>query len=132
MSKALVDPLVIRPFPGRIRVEIGGYLLADSDAVLEVRETGRAPALYFPLSSVNLGRLQASTTTTYCPRKGEASYHSIAVGSCWELEAVWSYEAPLRVAKALAGYLAFRGDAVDAFDASGNRMLGPAACTSCT
>jgi uncharacterized protein (DUF427 family) len=56
-------------------------------------------------------------------RKGEASYYSIAVGSCRESGAVWCYKSPLPGAQALAGYLAFRDNAVDAFDPSGKRLL---------
>jgi uncharacterized protein (DUF427 family) len=131
MSEARAAPVLIRPFGSRVRVEIGGYLLADSDAVLEVIEAGHQPALYFPPSAVKTSRLQETSTTSLCPRKGEATYYSIAVGSCWEPGAVWCYRAPYPGAEALAGYLAFRGDAVDAFSASGQRLLGPAACTRC-
>jgi uncharacterized protein (DUF427 family) len=76
-------------------------------------------------------RLQKSTATTYCPRKGHASYYSIAVGSCFEPDGVWYYPAPIDAAAQLAGYIAFRSDAVDAFDANGIRVLGPAACADC-
>lgn len=123
--------LEVRDHAGRVRVELGGYVLADSDAVLEVREPGHDPVLYFPPESVCMARLQRSATTTTCSRKGQASYYSIAVGSCFEDSAVWYYPSPIDSAAQLAGYLAFRASAVDAFDEAGMRLMGPALCRDC-
>jgi uncharacterized protein (DUF427 family) len=121
----------ITPHTGRIRVEMGGYLLAESDAVLEVREQGHSPALYFPPGAVRLGRLKESATSTFCPRKGQAKYHSISVGTCIEEDGVWLYPEPIEAVAELAGYFAFRSDAVDAYDETGARLLGPAQCNDC-
>ena len=123
--------LRIRPWGRRVRVEIGGYALAESDAVLALHEKGHGPVLYFPRDSVRMGRLQKSDTRTHCPRKGDAEYYTIAVGSCLERDGVWSYPAPFGAASAIAGFLAFRSDAVDAFDDTGNRVIGPAGCDDC-
>jgi uncharacterized protein (DUF427 family) len=133
MSTAKPEEAVLsfHTYPGRVQVEIGGYLLAESDEVVEVRERGLGPRLYFPPASVRMSRLTTSSTSTVCPRKGEANYYNIAVGSCFEKDAVWRYESPFESASPLAGYLSFRDDAVDAFDNSGTRLIGPAACTSC-
>jgi uncharacterized protein (DUF427 family) len=123
--------LQIRPLHSLVRVEIGGYLLAESEQVLEVREPGNHPVLYFPTQSLRMARLVHSDSTSYCPRKGHASYYSIRVGSCFENDSVWYYSSPIHSAAALADHVAFRAGAVDAFDAMGTRLMGPALCSDC-
>lgn len=125
------EVLAIRAHSGRVRVELGGYLIAESSEALELREDGHSPVLYFPPSALQRGRVQGSEYSSHCPRKGQANYYSIAVGSCFEKDAIWQYQNPIASAQGIAGYVAFRPDAVDAFDDQGERLLGPAACVEC-
>ena len=67
MSAAVLE---VRVHAGRVRVEIGGYVLADSDAVLEVREQGHDPVLYFPPQVSPHGPLAAERDHHLLPSQG--------------------------------------------------------------
>ena len=71
---------------------------------------------YFPRDSVNASFLKASETTSHCPWKGEASYHTIEVGGKENKDAAWYYPHPKDAAAAIKDRIAFwRGvEVVDA------------------
>ncbi|MBV9001384.1 MAG: DUF427 domain-containing protein, partial [Solirubrobacterales bacterium] len=66
--------------PKWVRVEVGGETIADSRRVLLVSESGHQPLYYFPPEDVRADVLEPSDRHTHCPKKGEASYHTIRVG----------------------------------------------------
>jgi uncharacterized protein (DUF427 family) len=116
--------LIVRPYPGIVRVELGGYLLAHSATVLELLERGYGRVLYFPRESLHGDRLLRSETTTWCPRKGSASYLTAAVGSCWVEDIAWTYESPIPTAQSIAGYVAFFEREIDGWNEHGERVMG--------
>jgi len=92
-----------RPCAGRVRVELGGLVLADSDRVVELDETGAPTRFYLPRDDVRMDLLTPSETTSHCPFKGDASYFT-APGAT---DAFWVYEAPSEPeAQPIAGMLA--------------------------
>lgn len=99
----------MRPTGRRIRVEHLGSALADSTHALMVCETSQAPAYYLPPADVALDRLTRSTSQSWCEWKGQATYWSFD-GS----DVAWSYEQPTPGFAAIAGYLAFYPQRVDA------------------
>ncbi len=62
---------------------------------------------YFPVDAVDQSLLRPSTTTSKCPWKGVASYHSIEVDGQTNKDAAWYYAAPLPAAAEIAGRIAF-------------------------
>ncbi len=62
---------------------------------------------YFPADTVRPEVLRASSTTTSCPWKGLASYHSIVVDGQENRDAAWFYPAPKSAASEIAGRVAF-------------------------
>ena len=62
---------------------------------------------YFPRNDVRADLLQPSDTTTTCPWKGVASYHSIAVDDAVNRDAAWYYPDPKPAAAEIAGRIAF-------------------------
>lgn len=56
--------------------------------------------------------LARSSTTSWCPYKGEASYFSIPSLGARGVDAVWTYEHPNAPAAVVAEHLAFFPDRV--------------------
>lgn len=78
------------PATQRVRVEAGGEVLAESDRAIVLSETGLPDRYYLPRDDVRLDLLEASTTTTHCPFKGDATYFSAPDAK----DAFWVYEEP--------------------------------------
>lgn len=57
--------------------------------------------------------LEPTSTTSHCPRKGDASYWTIAVGGHRSTDAVWGYQDPIAAVREIAGHVAFYSDRVD-------------------
>jgi uncharacterized protein (DUF427 family) len=91
----------------RLRVEVAGTTLVDTDATLGVYETALDPRLYVARHRVRTDLLVPSDTTTYCPYKGTASYWSAVIGGTTVADVAWSYERPLPESLPLRGLLAF-------------------------
>ncbi len=91
----------------RLRVEVGGATVVDTDRTLVVYETALEPRLYVAPDAVREGRLEPGTTRTYCPYKGTASYWNLHLGDDVFADVAWSYEDPLPESVPLKGMLSF-------------------------
>lgn len=111
-------PITIEPNPKRIRVSVGGHVIADSRASLNLREAAYPVVRYIPRSDVDMTLLGRSAHTTYCPYKGEASYFSIPAGGRRSENAIWTYETPHPAVAAIKEHLAFYPDRVDSIEES--------------
>ena len=111
-------PITIEPNPGRVVVALGGRVIADTSAALTLREANYPPVQYIPRKDVDMAALARSTTTTYCPYKGEAAYFSIPAGGDRSVDAIWTYEAPYSAVAEIKDHLAFYPDRIDAIEQS--------------
>lgn len=91
----------------KVSALIDGQLVAESDDVIRVDETGAPPRFYFPREAVKVDKLAPSDTKTHCPFKGDASYYSVTQGGRQLKDAIWSYESPYDEHAALKGRMAF-------------------------
>jgi uncharacterized protein (DUF427 family) len=82
--------ITTHPCTRRIRVELRGQLLAESDRAVALDETGLPTRYYLPRDDVRMELLTPSETTSHCPFKGDATYFS-ADGA---KDAFWVYESP--------------------------------------
>ncbi len=103
-------PITITPNPGRVRVRLGGQVVADTTRALRLQEASYPPVLYLPREDADMALLAKSARRTHCPYKGDASYYGADVA--------WSYEAPFPAVAAIAGHLAFYPDRVEAIEES--------------
>jgi uncharacterized protein (DUF427 family) len=62
---------------------------------------------YFPRDAVDPGVLEPSDTTSVCPWKGTARYHTLAVGGAENRAAAWYYPDPKPAAAEIRDRLAF-------------------------
>ncbi|HEY2769958.1 MAG TPA: DUF427 domain-containing protein [Solirubrobacteraceae bacterium] len=100
--------LYLEPTPKRIRVVVGGETIADSRGAYLLHEAGHQPIYYFPPGDVRADVLEPSDRHTRCPKKGEASYHTIRVGDQVVDAGAWYYPEVLEGAPPeLAGLIAF-------------------------
>jgi len=109
-------PLTIEQNTKRIRVSVGGRMIADSTQTLSLRESTYPVVRYVPRRDVDMKLLERSAHTTYCPYKGTASYFSIPTGGSRSGNAIWTYETPHPAVASIKEYLAFYPDRVDAIE----------------
>lgn len=79
-----------------------GKVIARSDDTVVVEGNN-----YFPPDAVDAAVLRSSGTTTVCPWKGTASYHSIEVEGKSNPDAAWYYPDPKDAAANIRGRIAF-------------------------
>ncbi len=79
-----------------------GKIIAQSDDTVVVEGNH-----YFPRASVDASVLSDSATTSNCPWKGTASYHSLVVDGKTNSDAAWYYAAPKSAAAEIADRIAF-------------------------
>ena len=109
-------PIRIEPNPNRIRVVLGGTIVAETTRALTLREASYPPVFYIPRQDVQFDLFDRTERQTHCPHKGDASYFKVTAGGIERRDAAWSYEAPLPAAREIAGHMAFYPNKVDAIE----------------
>lgn len=109
----------------RICAMLNGVVIADSDKVMVVRETGHGPVYYFPRADVAMDRLTRTDHSTYCGFKGDASYWSITVDGKTAENAVWGYEKPYDEFSEFGDYVSFYWNKIDAWSEDGAGVTEP-------
>lgn len=79
-----------------------GAVIADSDRTIIVEGNH-----YFPPEDVRMELLAPSATTSTCPWKGLASYHSVIVDGATNADAAWHYPDPKPAAAEIKDHIAF-------------------------
>jgi uncharacterized protein (DUF427 family) len=106
-------PITVKPNAKRVRVTLGGAVIADTTHALTLQEASYPPVQYIPRGDADMSLLTPTTNSTHCPYKGDASYFSIKAGGKSAENAVWSYEQPYSAVAEIAGHLAFYPNRVD-------------------
>ena len=79
-----------------------GKVIARSDDTIVVEGNH-----YFPADAVDPALLRPSDTTTVCPWKGIAHYHSLVVDGAENTNAAWYYPETKEAANNIRGRIAF-------------------------
>ncbi|WP_420383097.1 DUF427 domain-containing protein [Novosphingobium sp.] len=79
-----------------------GTLIASSDDTVVVEGNH-----YFPASAVDASLLRPSATTSFCPWKGTAHYHTLNVDGAENRDAAWYYPEPKEKAENIRDRIAF-------------------------
>jgi uncharacterized protein (DUF427 family) len=85
-----------------VRAEWNGAIVAESDEAVVVEGNH-----YFPADAVNKSYLKPSVTTTTCPWKGTAHYHTVSVDGKDNHDAAWYYPDPKPDAARIKDRIAF-------------------------
>ncbi|MAE95835.1 MAG: hypothetical protein CL910_14355 [Deltaproteobacteria bacterium] len=104
--------VVIDPEPRFARVSFEGRAVAESQRARRLDESRCPPRIYLPREDVDFDLLEPTDHGTWCPFKGQASYHSLRLGDVVAENAVWSYEDPFDEVAEIRGHLAFYGEKV--------------------
>ena len=97
----------------RVRAFLGGECVADTVSPRLVWEKPYYPVYYFPESDVRLDLLTASGEEKRSPSRGTATFYNLKAGTKEKANAAYGYPEPKL--EELAGYIAFRWDALDAW-----------------
>ena len=103
-------PITIRPTGTRVTVRVGGTVVATTDSALSLAEASYPVVQYIPVADVDQALLERTTSQTYCPYKGDASYYTVNVPGRTEPDVIWTYEHPYPSVAEIAGHLAFYRD----------------------
>lgn len=107
-------PITIRPTGSRVTVRVGGTVVAQTDNALSLAEASYPVVQYIPLSDIDQGLLERTTTQSYCPYKGDASYYTVQTpDGRKEADVIWTYEHPYPSVAEIAGHVAFYPDRAD-------------------
>lgn len=116
--------IFVEPTAKRIRIDIGGEIVADTVRAQVLHETGLLPVLYIPREDVREELLTPTDHHTTCPFKGEASYWTVKAGDRVEENVAWSYPEPLDGVAVIADHMAFYLKRVDAVYEEAIRLVG--------
>jgi uncharacterized protein (DUF427 family) len=103
----------VEPGAKRVRVYLGGQVVADTTHPLLVWEVPYFPAYYLPREDVRTEALASSGRTEHSPSRGDARYYHVTVGDAVAEDAAWEYpDSPL---DDLRGHVRFEWGAMDAW-----------------
>ncbi|GAB2898589.1 DUF427 domain-containing protein [Streptomyces mayteni] len=91
----------------RIRVLIGGRVVAETDRPALLHETGLPVRYYVPHDDVDMSLFAPTETHTVCPFKGTASYWTFLGEDGPVTDVAWAYPEPLPEVASIAGHLCF-------------------------
>ncbi len=108
-----------------VQVTVLGKVVADSTRPRILFETNLPIRFYIPRADLAPGVLVDSDTTSQCPYKGVASYHSIRVGDTIAKDVAWYYRYPLAEAAKIENLVCFFNERVDAIVVDGEELPKP-------
>jgi uncharacterized protein (DUF427 family) len=120
--------LFVEPLRRRMRVELGGGIVARSDGAVLLFEPARYPVAYFPVGDVAGGALQPTDHRSEHPDLGETQWFDVVGGDgALTRRGAWQHVDPPAQAPALRETVAFAWRLMDAFYEEDERILGHAA-----
>ncbi len=114
MDEAVHTAYELYPSPKRVRVVLGGQVIADSRRVILLRREKAPPVYYFPLQDVQQGVLLHSGKENR-PGFGQVKLYNVQSADCKRPAAAAALTQPPSSLAALDGHIAFDWDAMDAW-----------------
>jgi len=101
--------------PRRVRVYFNRQLIADSEAMMLLRESNHLPLYYFPKKDVKMDLLRPSDHTTHSDLKGESLFWHVQVEDKIANNAAFTFHNPPKDGPNLEDYVAFKWHEMDAW-----------------
>lgn len=108
----------------RVRVVLGGAVIADTTGAWRVLETSHPPSVYLPPDAFAPGSLNPAEGTSSCEWKGRAAYLDLTGGGITAARAAWTYPDPSPAFAAIAGYVSLYPGRMDACHLGGDLVEG--------
>jgi len=115
------------PLRRRMRAELGGRTVVQSDDAVLLFEPGRYPVAYFPIADFAEGTLKATDHRTTHPELGETAWFEVMGGTRNAPRGAWQHIALPDHAAMLEGKVALAWRGMDGFYEEDDRILGHAA-----
>jgi uncharacterized protein (DUF427 family) len=115
-------PPRVEPSSKRVRVVLGGQVIADSTGAHRVLETSHPPVYYVPLADVLPGALEPARGSTVCEWKGRASYFDVLGGGRRVERGAWTYRDPSPAFAVIKDAIAFYPARMDECTLDGERV----------
>ncbi len=106
-------PPRVEPVIERLRIVLGGRVVAETTSAFRVLETSHPPVYYLPADCFTC-TLLASERRSFCEWKGLASYWSLREADRCARECAWSYPDPSPAFHAIRDHLAVYPGMMDA------------------
>jgi uncharacterized protein (DUF427 family) len=119
--------LYVEPLRRRLRAELGGRTVVQSDDAVLLFEPGRYPVAYFPRRDFAAGALRPTGHRTRHRDLGETAWFEVAGGTRDAPRGAWQHVALPAHAAILEDMVALAWRAMDAFYEEDDRILGHAA-----
>ena len=106
----------------RVRIELGGRVVAETAEAWRVLETFHPPSIYLPPAAFAPGVLRPAPGSSFCEWKGMARYWTLTAGDRVEERAGWSYPEPTPGFAPIRDHLAVYAGRMDACFLDGERV----------
>jgi uncharacterized protein (DUF427 family) len=118
--------LYAEPLRRRMRAELGGRTVVQSDDAVLLFEPGRYPVAYFPIGDFAEGALRPAEHRSEHPDLGETAWFEVAGGTRSATRGAWQHVAPPEHAGILRDKVSLAWRAMDAFYEEDDRIFGHA------
>ena len=105
--------VTLQPVNEVMTVEVDGQIIGESRRAVQLLETKHRPVWYMPLQDLKPELIEATSTQTYCPFKGYASYWSVVLPELTVDDAIWAYMTPYDECTDITGFASFYTNKVD-------------------
>lgn len=112
------------PSGRRVRVVFNGETVAESSAVMLLRESSYELHYFFPVADVKQAYLTPSEHTTDSGFKGKTQYWTVSVGERSAENAAWTYVEQKDKRPDFSGYITFDWKAMDAWFEEDEQVIG--------
>jgi uncharacterized protein (DUF427 family) len=119
--------LYAEPLRRRLRAELGGRTVAQSDDAVLLFEPGRYPVAYFPIEDFDAGALRPADHRSEHADLGETLWFEVVGDTRSAPRGAWQHVSLPQHARILDGKVALAWRAMDAFYEEDERILGHAA-----